>query len=42
MSSDYERPPQARAPRYDASSAGYFIGGGAIVAIIAMLYITLT
>lgn len=42
MSSDYERPPEARTPRYDASSAGYFIGAGVIVAIIAMLYIMLT
>ena len=42
MATDYERPPQARAPRYDASAAGYVIGVGVVMAIIIMLYITLT
>jgi hypothetical protein len=42
MATDYERPPETRAPRYDASSAGYVIGVGVVLAIIVMLYITLT
>ena len=42
MSSDYERPPQARAPSYDTSLAGYVIGAGAAVGILAFLCVILT
>ena len=42
MATDYERPPEVRANRYDASSAGYVIGVGAILASIVMLYVMLT
>jgi len=42
MATDYERPPEARANRYDPSSAGYVIGAGVVLAIIIMLYVMLT
>ncbi len=42
MATDYQRPADARVPLYNPSSAGYFIGTAVVVAIIGMLYITLT
>ncbi len=42
MSTDHERPPAVRTPLYNASSAGRFIGGVVLLAIIWIGYVTLS
>lgn len=42
MATDYQRPPAARTPLYNASSAGWFIGSAILLAIIWIGSVTLS